>query len=167
MGVDEIAGRYGVEVVRVTNDHQAMMKIHNSGEVDFVGGTRGGFIFSRFHSGADAMFSLVQVLEMLAQARSRIEHLRTNYEHLVRQTVSVPCPWSRKGTVMRRLIDESTDKRRQMIDGVRILEDDGCVLIAPDRFNAAFTIFAESASLGLTENLIRKYRQVVENCMEN
>jgi mannose-1-phosphate guanylyltransferase/phosphomannomutase len=167
MGVDEIAGRYGVEVVRVSNDHQAMMKIHNSGEVDFVGGTRGGFIFSRFHSGADAMFSLVQVLEMLAQARGRIAHLRTSYEHLARQTVSVPCPWSRKGMVMRRLITDSVNKRRQLIDGVRILEDEGCVLIAPDRLNAAFSIFAESTSLGVTENLIHKYRQVVENCQQN
>jgi len=68
---------------------------------------------------------------------------------------------------MRRLITESANQRRQLIDGVRILEDDGCVLIAPDRFNAAFSIFAESASFGITENLIRKYRQVLDNCLEN
>jgi mannose-1-phosphate guanylyltransferase/phosphomannomutase len=167
MGIEEIAGRYGVEVIRVTNDHQAMMKIHNSGEVDYVGGTRGGFIFSHFHSGADAMFALAHILEMLAQTRSRLSHLRGNYEHLIRQTVTVPCPWSRKGTVMRRLITESAHKRRQLIDGVRILEDDGWVLIAPDRFNAAFSIFAESTSQTVTERLIRNYQTVVENCREN
>ena len=167
MAVEDIAGRYGIEVIRVTNDHQAMMKIHNSGQVDFVGGTRGGFIFSRFHSGADAMFALVHILEMLARTRGRIGHLRANFEHLVRQTVSVPCPWSRKGTVLRRLITESENKRRQLIDGVRILEDDGWVLIAPDRFNAAFNIFAESTSIGTTENLIRNYREVVRHCQEN
>ncbi|MEW5796917.1 MAG: sugar phosphate nucleotidyltransferase [Candidatus Zixiibacteriota bacterium] len=167
MGIEEIAERYGVEVVRVTNDHQAMMKIHNSGGADFVGGTRGGFIFSRFHSGADAMFALIHILEMLAQTRGRLSHLRTNYEHLVRQTVTVPCPWSRKGMVMRRLITESANKRRQLIDGVRILEDDGWVLIAPDRFNAAFSIFAESTSRKTTESLIRNYRTVVETCQDS
>jgi len=67
MGVEDIAERHGVEVIRVTNDHQAMMETYNSGEVDFVGGTLGGFIFSRFHSGADAMFALIHMLEMLAQ----------------------------------------------------------------------------------------------------
>jgi len=167
MGVEEICERYGVQVVRVTNDHQAMMKIHMSGEVDFVGGTRGGFIFSRFHAGADAMFGLVQLLEMMAQTRGRLGHLRTNYEHLVRQTVSVPCPWSRKGTVMRRLITESVNKRRQLIDGVRIIEDNGWVLIAPDRFNAAFNIFAESTSRQVTEMLISNYKSVVENCQDS
>ena len=167
MGIEEIGERYGVEVIRVTNDHQAMMKIHISGGADYVGGTRGGFIFSRFHAGADAMFALVKLLEMLAQTRGRLGHLRGNYEHLVRQTVTVPCPWSRKGTVMRRLITESANKQRQLIDGVRILEDDGWVLIAPDRFNAAFNIFAESTSRKVTENLIRSYRSVVENCQES
>ena len=167
MGIEEVADRYGVQVARVTNDHQAMMKIHMSGEVDFVGGTRGGFIFSRFHSGADAMFALVKVLEMMAQTRGRLGHLRTNYEHLVRQSVSVPCPWSRKGTVMRRLITESVNKRRQLIDGVRIIEDEGWVLIAPDRFNAAFNIFAESTSRKVTEMLISNYKSVVEHCQES
>ncbi len=120
----------------------------------------------RFHSGADAIFALVKLLQMMAQTRGRLGHLRTNYEHLVRQTVSVPCPWSRKGTVMRRLITESVNKRRQLIDGVRIIEDDGWVLIAPDRFNAAFNIFAESKSRKVTESLISNYKSVVENCQE-
>jgi mannose-1-phosphate guanylyltransferase/phosphomannomutase len=167
MGVEEIAERYGVEVIRVTNDHQAMMEVQERGEVEFVGGTRGGFIFSDFHRGADAMFALVHILEMLAHTRGRLGHLRKSHEHLVRETVSVPCPWSRKGTVMRRLITESADKRRELIDGVRILEDDGWVLIAPDRYNAAFSIFAESNSKEVTNKLIADYRTVVENCQQN
>jgi len=167
MGIEEICDRYKAEVIRVPNDHQAMMEIHNSGEVDFVGGTRGGFMFSHFHSGTDAMFSLVCLLQMLASTGDRVGHLRAGYEHLIRRTVSVPCPWSRKGTVMRRLITESKNKRRQLIDGVRILEDDGWVLIAPDRFNAAFSIFAESSDRRVTEDLIAQYRIMVEACQEN
>jgi mannose-1-phosphate guanylyltransferase/phosphomannomutase len=167
MGVEEICERHGVEVIRVTNDHQAMMEIQGTDGVEFVGGTRGGFIFSDFHRGADAMFALVHILEMLAQTRGRLGHLRQGHEHLVRQTVSVPCPWSRKGTVMRRLITESEHKRRELIDGVRILEDNGWVLIAPDRFNAAFSIFAESTSREVTDQLISDYRTVVENCQQN
>jgi hypothetical protein len=68
---------------------------------------------------------------------------------------------------MRRLITESEHKRRELIDGVRILEDDGWVLIAPDRFDAAFNIFAESTSQKVTDDLISNYRTVVENCQEN
>lgn len=143
------------------------MEIHNSGRVQFVGGTRGGFIFSRFHSGADAMFSLVRLLELLAKTHGRLGQLRKNYEHLIRQTVSVPCPWSRKGKVMRKLITDSENKRRQLIDGVRIIEDDGWVLITPDRSKATFNILAESRSQKVTESMIANYRTVVENCQNN
>ncbi len=167
MGIEEICSRYGAEAIRIPNDHQAMMEIHDSGEVDFVGGTRGGFMFSRFHSGADAMFGLVRLLEMLAKTGDRVGQLRNTYEHLARQTISVPCPWSRKGTVMRRLITESEDKQRQLIDGVRIVEDNGWVLIAPDRINAAFSIMAESANRQVTADLIEQYRGIVEACQEN
>ena len=113
------------------------------------------------------MFGLVYLLQMLARTGDKVGQLRSGYEHLVRQTVSVPCPWSRKGTVMRRLITESKNKRRELIDGVRILEDDGWVLIAPDRFNAAFSIFAESPDRRVTEDLIEQYRSIVEACQEN
>ena len=166
-GVDEIARRHDVEVIRVTNDHQAMMEIHDSGLVDYVGGTRGGFIFSRFHPGVDGMFALVHILEMMAQTHSRLGDLRGQHEHLVRRTVSIPCPWSRKGTVMRKLITESADKRRELIDGVRILEDNGWVLILPDRFEAAFTVFAESESDKVTAALISTYSDMVRRCQQD
>ncbi|HWR82199.1 MAG TPA: sugar phosphate nucleotidyltransferase [Candidatus Deferrimicrobium sp.] len=162
MGVEAIAERYGVEVIRVANDHLAMMEIRRRGDVDFVGGTRGGFIFPGFQAGADAMLAAVKVMEMMARTKSRMAALRLQFEHLSRLTVSVPCPWAKKGTVMRRLITDSEHKRRQLIDGVRILENDGWVLVVPDRLSAAFHILAESTSPEHTANLIDRYRTLVE-----
>ena len=166
MGVEEIAERHGVQVIRVPNDHQAMMHIHTSGGAEFVGGTRGGFILSRFQRGADAMFAAVKLLEMLARNRSSVAQLRRRYEHYIRQWVAVPCPWARKGMVMRRLITESVNKRRQLIDGVRVFEKDGWVLVTPDRSSAAFNIFAESTSRTVTDSLISDYRALVEASQE-
>jgi len=162
MGVEEIARPYGVDVIRVSNDHRAMMEVHTRGGVDFVGGTRGGFIFPGFQMGADAMLATVKILEMMAKTKSRFGQLRRKHERFVRQSISVPCPWSKKGTVMRRLITESNDKERQLIDGVRIFEDIGWVLVAPDRLNASFYILAESSSKEHTSGLINRYRTFVE-----
>ena len=166
MGVEDIAKRYGAVVERVPNDHQAMMHVHTTGNVEFVGGTRGGVILSRFQRGSDALFTSVKLLEMLARTRNTVSRMRKQYEHYVRHHASVPCPWSRKGTVMRRLITESVDKRRQLIDGVRIFESGGWVLVTPDRSNAAFEILAESTSREITEGLIDRYRTLVETSQE-
>lgn len=167
MGVEEIARHHGVEVIRVANDHRAMMEIHTKGEVDFVGGTRGGFIFPGFQMGADAMLAAVKILEMMAKTRSRFGELRRTHERFIRQSASVPCPWAKKGTVMRRLIMESNDKQRQLIDGVRIFEDDGWVLIAPDRLRASFNIVAESASRENTAQILNRWRVFVETSQTN
>ncbi len=161
MGVEELAQEYGVEVVRVANDHRAMMEALNKGKAEFVGGTRGGFIFPGFQMGSDAILGAVKVLELMAKTRTRFGQLRKKHERFVRVAVSVPCPWAKKGTVMRRLITGSDGKQRQLIDGVRIFEDGGWVLIAPDRFHASFNIFAESRSKDETAALIDRYRDFV------
>ncbi|MFZ1685702.1 MAG: sugar phosphate nucleotidyltransferase [Candidatus Zixiibacteriota bacterium] len=161
MGIDELAARHGVEVVRVANDHRAMMEALNKGKVDFVGGTRGGFIFKGFQMGADAILGGVKILELLAKSKTRFGQLRKSHEGYVRQNLSVPCPWAKKGTVMRRLITGSDDKKRELIDGVRIFENGGWVLVAPDRLRASFNISAESHSREETEKLISKYKDFV------
>jgi mannose-1-phosphate guanylyltransferase/phosphomannomutase len=167
MGIEEIARRYGVEVIRTAGDHLSMMEARRRGQADFVGGTRGGFIFPGFQMGADAIFSAIKILEMLARAHTRIGELRSKYEHFVRKSVSVPCPWSKKGTVMRRLITDSSHKRRQLIDGVRIFEETGWVLVAPDRMKASFNILAESLSDSDASRLINQYRTLVEESQSN
>jgi mannose-1-phosphate guanylyltransferase/phosphomannomutase len=161
MGIDELASRHGVEVVRVANDHRAMMEVLNKGKVDFVGGTRGGFIFKGFQMGADAILGGVKILELMAKSKTRFGQLRKSHEGYVRQNLSVPCPWAKKGTVMRRLITGSDDKKRELIDGVRIFENGGWVLVAPDRLRASFNISAESHSREETDKLINKYRDLV------
>jgi mannose-1-phosphate guanylyltransferase/phosphomannomutase len=60
---------------------------------------------------------------------------------------SVPCPWDRKGLVMRALHDESRNgNNMQMIDGIRISENGGWVLVLPDASEAAVNVIAESTS---------------------
>jgi mannose-1-phosphate guanylyltransferase/phosphomannomutase len=167
MGVEEIARKHGTEVVRVADSHLAMMEIHRKGGVDFVGGTRGGFIFPGFQMGADAILAAVKILEMMAKTRTRLGDVSKEFDQFNRQIVSIPCPWSKKGKVMRRLITGTDAKQRQLIDGVRIFEDNGWVLIAPDRFKASFNILAESRSKKDTSNLLDRYRTLVEEFRNN
>lgn len=167
MGIDELAQAHGAEVIRVVNDHRGMMEAKMKFGVDFVGGTRGGFIFPGFQLGADAIYASVKILEMMAQTKLHLGQIRKQHEHYVRETVSIPCPWSRKGLVMRKIITETDDKKRQLIDGIRIFENNGWVLIAPDRMKASFNILAESRSKKDTAQLINRYRAYVEECQDN
>jgi mannose-1-phosphate guanylyltransferase/phosphomannomutase len=162
MGVEKIAEKYGVEVIRVASSHLAMMEISRSGQAGFVGGTKGGFIFPGFQHCSDAIISAVKILEMLTESKIKLSEERHKFEEYNLQSLAVPCPWSRKGTVLRKLISDSKDKKRELIDGVRIFEDSGWVLVTPDRDKASFNIVAESVSREKTVRLIELYKKAVE-----
>ncbi len=171
MGVDKIAAEYGVKVIRVRNDHLAMMDAISSLEVDFVGGTRGGFIFPGFQLGADAMFNVAKILELLSKngksisgpKKKSLAQLRKELDryHMVRQTV--PCSWGKKGQVMRELSKYTEDCRRELIDGVRVLNCDSWVQVMPDRRKASFHILAESTKSGEAERLVEKFVKKVND----
>lgn len=162
MGVERLAEQFGVEVIRVRNDHLAMMDAHIRGGADFVGGTRGGFIFPGFQIGADGMYAIARILEMMAKTGVKLGDLRRSFDNYIRKTISVPCPWGKKGQVMRSLITSTESKSRQLIDGVRIFEDGGWVLVAPDRQTASFGILAEAESEPDVDRIIRVYAELVE-----
>ncbi|UCD17005.1 MAG: NTP transferase domain-containing protein [Candidatus Zixiibacteriota bacterium] len=162
MGVEEIASRYSVEVIRVRNTHLAMMEAYQNAGVDFVGGTLGGFIFPDFQMGTDAIMATVYILEMMATEKVRLGEIRSKFEHYLRKEIRVPCPWSKKGQVMRKLITSTNEKDRQLIDGVRVFENGGWVLVAPDNLTGAFTILGESASQESLDRMVNRYRVLVE-----
>ncbi len=162
MGIERIAEKYGIEVIRVPSSHLAMMETSRSGRAGFVGGTKGGFIFPGFQHCSDAIISAVKILEMLAETKVKLCDERHKFEQYNLQTLSVPCPWARRGTVMRKLITDSKDKKRELIDGVRIFENSGWVLVTPDRDKASFNIIAESVSREKTLTLIELYKKAVE-----
>jgi len=162
MGVEKIASAFGVEVKRVRNSHLAMMEAYQRGDMDFVGGTLGGFIFPGFQMGTDAIFTAVRILEMMALQGVRLGELRGHYEKYIWIEARVPCPWSKKGQVMRKLIDATANKKRLLIEGIRIMENGGWVLITPDDQTAAFVILAESESKDAAEKIVNQYRKLVE-----
>jgi len=164
MGVEKIASEYGVKVIRVRNDHLAMMDALSHLKVDYVGGTKGGFIFPGFQLGADAMFDVAKIMELLAQNGSAhppikrsMANLRRELDryHMLRQTV--PCSWGKKGQVMRKLFKYTESSNRELIDGVRVLEKDAWVLVMPDRTKASFHILSEATKKEEAEKLMEEY----------
>jgi len=166
MGVEHIAAQYGVEVIRVRNSHLAMMEAHQLEGVDFVGGTLGGFIFPGFQMGADAILTAIYILDLMGKVKIKLGELRERYNKYIRKQINIPCPWSKKGQVMRTLITSTELKKRQLIDGVRIIENGGWVLVAPDNLTAAFNIQAESDSKENTDILINRYKELIEEAQD-
>ena len=144
--IERVAAKYGVQVVRIKNSHAAMMEATRAGDIAFVGGTRGGFIFTEYMFASDALYSISKILEMLARTGYVLAELDQSLPKRHQARVSIPCPWDAKGHVMRRAMEFSAEMRRDLIDGVKIFNDenDTSVLLVPDKEKGEFTVIAEA-----------------------
>jgi mannose-1-phosphate guanylyltransferase/phosphomannomutase len=165
--VDTIAAEYGVEVFRTKNTHLAMMEAANDEEIGFVGGTRGGFIFNEFLFAIDGMFAVAKIMEMTAKSGMTLGQLDETLPRRASTERTIDCPWEIKGRAMRRAMQHSDGKRRELIDGVKIwLDDDEWVLLIPDRERPQFHIVVETADSDRSAHLAVEYEQLFQEWKE-
>jgi mannose-1-phosphate guanylyltransferase/phosphomannomutase len=82
---------------------------------------------------------------------------------VVRETV--PTPWEQKGTVMRTLVERSGDKDLILVDGVKIIIDDGWVLVLPDPEDPLTHIWAEAATSADARSLAQQYARTIRQIL--
>lgn len=138
------------------------------GKYDFVGGTKGGFIFPKFLFASDAMFSVAKILEMTAKTGLTLSALDKTVPRLHMVKKNFDCPWSEKGSIMRKLIELTKNENREMVDGIKVHYDDGTwVHLLPDKERALFHINAESANRKSAESVIESFESKIINWLSD
>ena len=161
--VETIANKHQIEVERIPDNHLAMMDALHKGGADFVGGTKGGFIFPGFQIGCDAMFAVAKILEIMALTGKRLGTVKQKWPTFHILSKEVPCSWTKKGQVMRQLMDYTSKKKRVLVDGVRFAGDGSQVTIKPDRYKASFFVQIESRSKEKAREMLKYYTGMVRN----
>ncbi len=112
--------------------------------VGFAGDTDGGFIIPGFLPAFDAAAAFVKVLELLARHDVRLSEVVDDLPrpHIAHETVVTP--WEQKGMVMRTLVERTDPERLVLVDGVKVLHDDGWALALPDPSEPLTHIWAEA-----------------------
>jgi mannose-1-phosphate guanylyltransferase/phosphomannomutase len=150
-----------VDIIWTKTEHHAMMA--SATEADLVAGTRGEFIFSHFMPAYDGMFSAVKLLEGLARARRPLRELADAFAPIHVQQRRIACPWGKRGTVMRRLLEATEADRRELVDGVKIWKaDNEWALIIPHSHRPYFVVTVEAPDNGGVQSLTEHYSRMVE-----
>lgn len=163
--IDLIAQHMGVEVVKTRDSHLSLMEAATREDIKFVGGTKGGFIFTDFLFASDGMYSVAKILEMMALTNTRFGKLDQQVPKLHMNRKVIHVPWDKKGKVMRYLMKETDHHpQRILLDGVKLILDHTAstsVLLWPDRSKPSFHIFAESKERELADLLIAQYEEKI------
>lgn len=161
--IDIVARKYYTEVIRVKDSHFAIMNATDDPDVEIAGGTKGGVIFPGFLFATDGMFTIMKILELLAISGKSLSELEKAAPRLYMSKNNVFCPKDLKGRIMRKLVEESSGFRRQLIDGIKIFFDDyRWVLCIPDSEREIFHVNAEARTQKAADELVRQYSSMIE-----
>ena len=181
---EQLAADYGGHVLRVAANPQAQMRaaeLHGpegagigrrgtpAAAVELVGDGEGSYIVPDFHPGFDGMMAVARLLEYLGQLDIRLSDVVSEVPPYFLAAEEVPCPWDRKGRVMRVLHERANRQNSresrdgQQIDGVRFDLGEEWALVLPDPFRPVFHIHAESSSREHAAALADKYAEVVRS----
>jgi mannose-1-phosphate guanylyltransferase/phosphomannomutase len=118
--------------------------------VIFGGNTEGGFIFPDFLPAFDSVAGFVHLLALLARSNSRLSEVAGDLDVPAIARLDVPTPFEQKGLVMRVLLERSPSDR-VLIDGVKLIDDEGWSLVVPDPEEPLTLVTVEAASLAAAE----------------
>jgi len=161
---DAICAQRGATIRRTAIDPQALMTAVLDPNVVLAFSGAGEFIVPSFHKLIDAMYPIAKLLEYLARHHTTLGDVAANLPMAYTATLPVPCPWDKKGAVMRLLNEQFKDQVVEQVDGMKIrLGEREWVLFIPEPDQPGFTIYAEANSQEASNALVEKYALVLRD----
>jgi mannose-1-phosphate guanylyltransferase/phosphomannomutase len=165
--IEEMAQKYQVRVKRSRIDNRSLIEEAAGENVAFVASRRGGYIFPEFQPAFDAMLSITKILELMALTGSKLGSITSEIppSHMVKK--NIPCPWSKKGLVLRTLMEQTKDHpEKQFIDGIKLFYGRDWVQVLPDPNRELFHINAEADDQNRAQELVNEYTRKIEECLK-
>ncbi len=159
-----VEARHGSVTLTATSA-SAVMAGASDPLVCFAADTEGRFVVPGFMPAFDAIATFVTLLDMLAVTEEPLSEIVDAIPTVHMVSREVVTPWERKGSVMRVLVEQSKDRRLDLVDGVRIHYDDGWVLVLPDPEDPSTRVVAEAdndeRARHLADEYVRRIEQLV------
>ncbi len=107
----------------------------------FGGEENGGLIFPDFVYGRDAALSAAKVVEILAKEGKPLSKLVEELPVYYSEKMKIECPDDIKQEIMQKIAAETSEFEVDTTDGVKIIKDEGWVIIRPSGTEPIFRCF--------------------------
>ncbi|MGD0165732.1 MAG: sugar phosphate nucleotidyltransferase [Gaiellaceae bacterium] len=161
--VEKLVKKSGLEVLRTRASLADLTREASNVGVIFAGAVGGGYVFPDFLPAYDAVASLCKLLELLAPASQPVSELVSGLPQSTLIHRRLHCPWSRKGMVMRVLVERMKGRELDLTDGVKIGDERGWVQVIADSDEPVLHIYAEGNDIELSVELETEIRALIES----
>jgi mannose-1-phosphate guanylyltransferase/phosphomannomutase len=108
------------------------------------------------------MLSVAKILEMMAVTGTRFGALAKEVPEIIMVRENVFCPFTHKGMILRRLLEETKGLRRELVDGVKVFSEFGWVQVIPDASRPIFHVNAEAKTPAQARRMVEETIQKLE-----
>jgi mannose-1-phosphate guanylyltransferase / phosphomannomutase len=160
--IEQIALEKGCTVQRTKSSERSMIEASLAPQVILAGSMDGRFAFPRFQNAFDGMFAIAKTIELAAAAGMPISAKMATIPFRSFLQTRVPCVLEMKGSVMRKMSEDSLDKETTFIDGIKVHFGEDWVLVLPDQYQPFIHIISEAKDADVALQLLKGYQEKVE-----
>jgi mannose-1-phosphate guanylyltransferase/phosphomannomutase len=150
--IETIAANLNGNVIRTKENVRAMMEVCSD---------------KKFQPLFDDIYMLSKIVEYMAVEKLTLTEMIQQIPQFYIVREEVPCPWSEKGRIMRKMMTVANNKSVELVDGIKIFDEDGWVLILPDLDEPTFKIIAQSKSFQHAKSMISQYSTLIVNSSQH
>jgi len=144
--LEEMSESHGIPVVRTKTVLRSLLEVNAQSSL-------------QIHY--DGFYATVSLLQFLAEEEMSLQQVVEQLPMFHMHTEVVSCPVRAKGRVMRRLMQDMRGEELQLIDGIKILTDNGWALILPDAERAQFKIVVQGNSPEMLQQMTQTYKNKI------
>ncbi|MFX1606806.1 MAG: phosphoglucosamine mutase [Promethearchaeota archaeon] len=132
-----------------------------------LGGEENGGVFYPAHQPVrDGAMTAAQVVEMIALEGKTLSELVSELPTYFNTKVKVHVPQEKKEPLLEKLLELTKDMNRITLDGVKIIRDEGWILIRPSGTEPIYRCFAESSTQETADRLSEEGVKLIERAKE-
>ncbi len=143
----------------------SLMEVASQPGVRFAAGQEGGYIFPPFLPAYDAVATMVETLGLLASVGTRLSKVASRLPQVRLAQESVVTPWEKKGMVMRSVMEWTKEREVLLVDGVKVVYDDGWALVFPDPEEPLTHVWAEAATDAEAKSRAQEYSRRIRSIL--
>jgi phosphomannomutase/phosphoglucomutase len=168
MVIEDIVGEYNGKVHYTRVGSPEVSHAMTRYGILFGGEENGGIMYGPHQPVRDGSMIMALMAELLADKKQPLSRLLSELPYYAQEKDRVYCPENYKEEVLRELMHHVEAEKINTLDGIKLHYSDGSwILIRPSGTEPIFRLFAEAKDKQKVHDMIKRYKIILEEIIEN
>ncbi len=164
--IDDVANKLNGKVVRTKVGEPELVREIRDGGGDIAGEENGGVIYPDWAFCREGIMTAIQFIDYMARTGKTVSELNETLPQYYQSKKKVECPNDLKKTVLKDLAEKLDDHNIDKTDGLRIVFEEGWLLLRPSGTEPIFRCFSEAKSEEKVKELSEKGMKLLKESVK-